>query len=456
MLNRRHLLQSGAAFSAASLARAVGPFPPFTGSESSFTDEKTLVCLFFAGGLDSYNLLVPTGTEYGTYATSRSDLALAQNSLLPLTGIDFGLHENCPEMQAMFNAGKLSFLSNVGTLASVTTAADVIAGTSSSLPFALASHFDQARQWETSLPRGSTSAGAVKGWAGRLSDVINSQNNPFGNNASASMNISLAGNNLFQVGDDTSPLVHQPGGTLGLFTDNRTPQNVKNDLHEAIMGQTYRHAVQENFARISERSIAQQAAVKSALDSFDESQFNGQGNFAGSIGAQLKDAVKLIAARRSLGLNRQTIFIRSGGWDMHGGLLEPFAGKIRQVSQAIAAFQNTLDSLGLANSVVSFSASDFARTLRSNGRGSDHAWGGPQFVFGGPVDGGKLFGDFPDLTLGSSDDIGRGGRIVPTIATDEYFRPLIEWFGVSNQARIDAVLPNLSNFNGRAVPQFIA
>ena len=101
--------------------------------------------------------------------------------------------------------------------------------------------------------------------------------------------------------------------------------------------------------------------------------------------------------------------------------------------------------LGLAGDVVTFTASDFGRTLRSNGRGSDHAWGGNALVFGGPVDGGKLFGTFPDLALDGPDDVGHGGRLLPSLPVDLLFAELLRWFGVP-AGSMSYVLPNIANF----------
>ena len=66
-------------------------------------------------------------------------------------------------------------------------------------------------------------------------------------------------------------------------------------------------------------------------------------------------------------------------------------------------------------------------------------------VFGGPVDGGKIFGTYPDLTLDGPDDVGRGGRVLPSTSVDLYFAEMLRWFGVA-ASDMTYVLPNITNF----------
>jgi uncharacterized protein (DUF1501 family) len=114
------------------------------------------------------------------------------------------------------------------------------------------------------------------------------------------------------------------------------------------------------------------------------------------------------------------------------------------ISRALSEFQSALEELGVADQVVTFTASDFGRTLSSNGRGSDHAWGGNHLVLGGGVAGGDIYGSFPALHLGNSLDTGRG-RLIPTTSVDEYFAELALWYGVS-AADLEIVLPNIRRF----------
>ncbi len=89
-------------------------------------------------------------------------------------------------------------------------------------------------------------------------------------------------------------------------------------------------------------------------------------------------------------------------------------------------------------------ASDFGRTLTSNGQGSDHAWGGNHIVIGGGVKGGDIYGQYPNLYAGNDLDTGRG-RLIPTTSCDEYFGEMALWFGV-DKSNLDVVLPNIGRF----------
>ncbi len=79
--------------------------------------------------------------------------------------------------------------------------------------------------------------------------------------------------------------------------------------------------------------------------------------------------------------------------------------------------QHSTTELGVSDSVTSVTQSDFARTLTSNGDGTDHAWGGNQWVIGYAVAGRELYGTFPRLEINGPNDVG-GGRIIPTTSAD--------------------------------------
>ncbi len=424
------------------------------------TDSKALVCLFLSGGIDSYQMLVPwEQARYNSYSTTRgafgSDggLALNRNSLLRLTDTasDFALHPSMTGLHQMATgtgafAGKkrVAAVANVGTLVQPVTKSEYTAwengsNTTIRLPRALFSHSDQIEQWQTAVPQGMLE---LTGWAGRAADIINSAFNT----SSTSMSISLSGNNIFQVGKNTTQFVITPNGSLS-FENYSTPHQLKNQAFRSTLQQSYSNLLSQSFATLTKQSDEAQLLFQQQFDSSAGDLGSAAALFPANnfLATTLSAVLRSIKIRSALGLRRQTFFINWGGWDMHGELLEPQADQLAEVDAALTAFQLGLEQLGLTNDVVTFTASDFGRTLRSNGRGTDHAWGGNAFLMGGPVNGGKIFGTYPDLTLDGPDDVGYGGRLLPSTSVDLYFAELLRWFGVPSTS-MASVLPNIANF----------
>ena len=427
-------------------------------------DHRSLVCLFLNGGNDSYNWLVPRdSTRHAIYSTTRGDLRLPltdpnpdpelNQALKPLLqdggdGQLYGIHPRCGGLQELFNGlggettkRRAAFISNIGTLVQPVTKAQYLAE-SVPLPRALYSHADQIDQWQTSVPQGMTQ---LTGWGGRAADVLHSTTNA----NSISMNFSLAGNNLFQVGNTTTQFVVTERGAL-TFTGSDDlpalhPLKLKNTAHRSIIEQNYANLMQQSYAKLTQSSIQLQEYFLARFNAFDAGAISGLFPPNNWVGQQFLAAAKMIALREDLDLHRQTLFLSFGGWDHHGELLETQDDMMHLLDGALTAFQRALELLGLQDSVITFTASDFGRTLRSNGRGTDHAWGGNALVMGGPIRGGRIYGSFPDLALESDDDTGYGGRIIPTTSVDQLFAEMLRWFGVP-AGNMDYVLPNIANF----------
>ena len=158
----------------------------------------------------------------------------------------------------------------------------------------------------------------------------------------------------------------------------------------------------------------------------------------------LRQIARVIGARDSLGATRQTFFVTVGGWDHHDDVLDNQAAMLPAVSKGLQEFRDALVELGVFDEVTTFTTSDFGRTLTSNGKGSDHGWGGHHIVMGGSVNGGSIYGEYPILSASNPLDVGRG-IYAPTTSVDEYFAELARWFGVP-ASELDQVLPNVRNF----------
>ena len=115
------------------------------------------------------------------------------------------------------------------------------------------------------------------------------------------------------------------------------------------------------------------------------------------------------------------------------------------LGNAMTEFNNAMTELNLSDNVVTFTISDFARTLTTNGNGSDHAWGGNNMIMGGPINGGQIFGEYPSLNLASNLNLSSRGLVLPTTSVDEFYAEIALWFGVSPND-LDYILPNLCNF----------
>lgn len=160
-------------------------------------DYKAMVCILLSGGNDSFNMLTPNdNTRYNDYKNSRTNMAIDKEDLRPLGAHDLAVHPNMPEVEQLFKNQKLSFISNVGTLLEPIQDKYELQDGIVKSPIDLFSHEDQAQQWMTSIPNDQSALG----WGGKIADLLMDQNE----NNDISMNISLAGNNIFQRGVHTT------------------------------------------------------------------------------------------------------------------------------------------------------------------------------------------------------------------------------------------------------------
>jgi uncharacterized protein (DUF1501 family) len=410
---------------------------------------KALVCVFLYGGNNSFNWFVPrTDAAYNTYARSRGNLALANNTLLPLDGTasdgnQYGIHPSCPELQALFNApnGHAAIIGNIGTLVRPTTAAEARSGTVP-LPPQLFSHIDQQTLWMTS----TADSPEHYGWAGRVADLYAQQ----GINSQLSLNINVGGSNYWQEGQTSIPYVL---GTNGAPILNAANSGFRGGARSQAVQALLTQASNDNNLFIKEYATIQSNAA--AKVTVVNTAFNAAGDLTtpfptypgdNSLGAQLHQVARCIKARTQIGDARQIFFVAMGGFDTHNGELATQANLLRILSQNLNSFWNAMGELGVQNNVTLFTASDFGRSLGSNGDGSDHAWGGHSLVLGGAVNPG-FYGSMPDLNIGGPNDMGNG-RIVPTTSTDQHAATLSRWFGVAD-SDLDSVFPNLRNFATR-------
>ena len=422
------------AFSAAAGPSIAGPEP------AAGDDYRALVCILLAGGNDSFNMLLPaTAGEYGDYRAARGDLALDRAGLLPLSvagtgGRRFALHPGMPELQSLFDQGKAAFVANVGTLVEPITLRQFENG-SARVPLGLFSHADQIAQWQTALP----DRRSATGWGGRLADVLSALNG----DPRISMNLSIAGTNVFQTGEQTVQFSVTPEGPINIegYGEGDLYDQLRTSAIDSLMNAHYRDVFERAYARRFRGAIDGNRFFSEALAAstppatvFSETE----------LSSSLAMVARTIAARSRLGHRRQTFFVVFGGWDHHDETLDHQQAMLPVLSRALGELYRATVELGVERQVTTFTISDFGRTLTSNGRGSDHGWGGNQIVLGGDVKGGRIYGDYPRLHADNGLDTGRG-RLIPTLAVDQMFAELALWLGADRSA-LDLVLPNIGRF----------
>ncbi|MEZ5303934.1 MAG: DUF1501 domain-containing protein [Verrucomicrobiales bacterium] len=435
-------------------------------SAPSAGEYRALVCVFQSGGNDSFNLLAPYSGEsptaadaYTEYAAARSDLALPKSQLIEVSplntpGRTFGVHHGMPNLAALFEAGDAAFVANVGTLIEPVASRAEVAAKLKKLPLGLYSHSDQIEQWQTSVPHSRSGVG----WAGRMMDLIKDLNS----NPIVSMNISADGSNVWQTGVTGAEYAisqgnaQEPnsGGAVALSGYQRGYDPNNAFTNAASTGTDGLLAVES--ANLLE--AAWQQKRRDALAAYELYSAATAGDLPGnvafpntSLGRQLRQVARALMGRSALGACRQTYFVNRGGWDHHSETVPLQEAMLPEVDGALGAFWQQVAALGLQDQVLVFSASDFGRTLTSNGRGSDHAWGGNHFLIGGALRGRRIYGDYPGLALNPDSgaetnplDTGRG-RLIPTTSCDQFFAEMALWLGVP-PADLPLVLPNIGNF----------
>jgi uncharacterized protein (DUF1501 family) len=460
MNTRRRFLKAATAGGLAyAFGRTVGTVHAQSTGIGGFADYKALVCVFLAGGNDSWNMVVPTSTaEYNAYSASRggeagvgSGLAIPRASLLPLTpqvadpnGLTYGVHPSMPGLQSLFNAGRAAVVANVGPLIRPTTKAQYQSA-GWDLPPQLFSHNDQQDQWHSL--RGK--ALLKTGWGGRVADVLLAQTG----SQQLPVDVSLAGTTLFQAGVNARPYVMgATGATTFSGQGSAGIQLARRQAFQAIVdasiGSTTNSPYERAFATVQTRAVQFADAVNGALaQARTFTALPDSGATLSSLSTQLRTVAKMISVRTQLAMSRQIFFVQIGGFDTHDDQVALQAGLLGDISTSVKAFYDALAEMGMEYDVTLFTHSDFGRTLTSNGDGSDHAWGGIQLVVGGAVRGGALYGDYPLLQIGSAQDVG-GGRFIPSVSADQYAATLASWFGVQD-SDLALVAPSIGNFTAR-------
>jgi len=493
-LTRRELLRRSSLLGLAAPALPwAGPLASLAAAGTSasaqaatFSDYRALVCIFLYGGNDAYNTVLATDSaSWAAYLAARnsgsepialmapgtaavpgsSSFQATLGGVLPISplrnqGRSLALHPTLTRTRDLFAARRLAVLANVGPLVRPITKADYL-GATAPRPAKLFSHNDQQATWQTLTTEGST-----PGWGGRLTDGL------LASNAHANFSaISVYGSAPWLSGQQTrsyqlatSGAIHL-GGNGSLFGSAVAQQK----LVSLARNSRSANLIEHDHVAVTGRSVDAEATLASQLPGATAGAWGTSGLATGAIdplltfvnpdtqaielnplAQQLQAVARMIAARGTLGQQRQVFFVGLGSFDTHDGQPRRHATLLAQLDQALGYFDSTLTKMGVGSNVTTFTASDFGRAFQTNGDGCDHGWGGHHLVMGGAVKGGDLYGSFP--AYGLSDGKGgfnapqqlAAGALLPTTSVEQYAATLGRWMGVAD-ADLLGLLPNLAN-----------
>ena len=323
----------------------------FAGSPIS---DHVLVIVQLSGGNDGLNTVIPIDT-YANYYNARSNIAIPQSSILGLTA-QTGLNPAMTGMKALFDEGKLKVVQACG------------------YPTPNFSHFRATDIW---MSASDSNQVLINGWQGRYLNY-EYPNFPTGYPTS-SMPDPLG----IQIGSTTSLTFQGPSVSMGMSISN--PTTFYNLLSGVEDPAPNTNAGKElKYVRLVAKQTSQYATVVKAAAANVTQQAPYPAN--NSLADQLKIVARLVKG----GLKTRVYMVSYGGFDTHSlqtnstdTTIGNHANLLRNVSNAIKAFQDDLKFLGVEDRVVGMTFSEFGRRIKSNSStGTDHGAAAPMFIFG--------------------------------------------------------------------------
>jgi len=449
-------------------------------AQESSDDHKALVCINLGGGNDSNNMIVPGQghAEYDDYIGYRR-LPSENADDLPIYGVfadndtthfdHLFFNPACRKFQEIFDGGHLACLLNVGNIfARVTKRGELYDELSQrQFPQFYASHSNAAEFWNTAFCEdGATQSG----WGGRLAEWVATQAQ-FNTGASVSPSFSVNSNSSLLAGAQGSVIpytVRAPGAAPALNDHDYFHADRLADFG-AIMSRSAGSSLIPHaplHADMGRKFLSANDQAGLVGQAFNDTEVNAKidqaftdAEASGGLADQLKAVAKLIINHDKIGQDRQFFVVGQGGYDTHSGQLENHPVLLSALANAMMAFRNVLLDTEKFGDTITFTMSDFGRTLVPSLNGTNHAWGGHALIMGerpetsepGQIEfrPGK-YGNYPVLNLDNGSEsmsINQEGRYIPQVATCEYAARLAQWFGVDQNSEVlFDLFPELANF----------
>jgi len=321
--------------------------------------KKRFIVLFQRGAADGLNIVIPHGER--DYYGMRPTIGIPRGQELDLDGF-FGLHPSMGALKPLWEQKHLAIVHAAGS------------------PDTTRSHFDAQDYMESGTPGVKSTE---DGWLNR---AMRSEKKP---DASPFRAIALGGSMPRALSGQYPAIAIDNVNQFGVGGNNPGAQPAATSF-EAMYSQSVDSVLHGTGTETFE-------AVK-MLKSADPGKYRpapGANYPRGRFGDSLRQVAQLLKA--DLGV--EVAFADIGGWDHHvneGSTQGQLANLLREFSQSLAAFWTDLGPI--ADEAVIVSMTEFGRTARQNGNGgTDHGHAGVMFVMGGPVRGGKVYGQWPGL-----------------------------------------------------------
>jgi uncharacterized protein (DUF1501 family) len=341
-----------------------------TSSRPGVPDERILVIVQLSGGNDGLNTVVPYGDR--EYHAARPSLSLGEPGKAKNGGAaleldrdrGIGLHPNLTGLKELHDDGRLAVVAGVG------------------YPNPNRSHFASMDIWQSGRPEGKGT-----GWLGRYVDAT-CNGNPAADVAVSvgrTAPLAMLGRTSRPIAFESADLFRWLGADAGGQMEDEYQRMVRaGELEDVAAGS------QESFlmrtaldAQVTSDRI--RAAVKKAP-------------LARYPGSALAKQLQTVAAMIRDGMKTRVYYVSMGGFDTHANQPNSHGNLMRQLGDAMLAFQNDLKAQGNDGRVMTMCFSEFGRRVRQNAsNGTDHGTAGPVFVVGPNVNPG-LQGKYPSLT----------------------------------------------------------
>jgi len=337
--------------------------------------DHVLVIVQLNGGNDGLNTVIPI-SNYSNYYNARTNVAIPQNNILSLNGhANAGLHPSMTGMRTLYNEGKLNIVQAVG------------------YPSPNFSHFRATDIWMS----GSSSNEVVNsGWAGRY------LNTEYPNFPTGYPNQTMPDPLAIQIGSITSLTLQGPSVSMGMSITNPTSfYNLINNVIDPAPNNPMGHELTYIRTVANQTNLYAQQIVAAANQVTQQAAYPGSNSLA--------DQLKIVARLVKGGLKTRIYMVSYGGFDTHASQVvtgDPTTGThanlLKNVSDAIKAFVDDCQFLGIQDRVLGLTFSEFGRRIKSNSStGTDHGAAAPMFIFGRQVTPG-VTGNNPTIPANAS------------------------------------------------------